>query len=256
MILNQTGGVNLNFAIKNYASESDFPAVARENTIGVITTVPVTAYAISASQPSSPKEGMLWILAGPVGGASLAVTAKNPIVVYPGSTRQYVDGAWVTKTARIYQGGEWKPWLMTLIPDPAYSASAWSKSNLSITNQNASMLFQCSSMYGTQTAYGLKAVDVTAYSTMKIQCTFTQDTGNGNTTHFRVGLFSSMSANALVSGAYKTSNTNGQEISVNTSYDVSNLTGKYYFGFVYHTNSGNTAVDYHGKCLISRATLS
>ena len=105
------GGSGLNFEVKAYASEDSLPATAKENTIAVITETPITAYTFSATEPTDPIEGAVWIRIGAASPVEFNALKKNEIRVYPVSAKQYVSGAWVGKTAKSYQGGEWVAWV-------------------------------------------------------------------------------------------------------------------------------------------------
>lgn len=107
MIFNNTGGSALNFSVKAYESELLIPETARENTIAVVTETPITAYTIAASEPAAPVEGMVWIMTDDALDVSFSATMRNPVLVNPSSVRQYVNGAWERKTAKLYQSGAW-----------------------------------------------------------------------------------------------------------------------------------------------------
>ena len=51
--------------------------------------------------------GAIWIQTGTSSPAEFDALKKNSIMVYPISAKQYVGGAWVDKTMKIYQGGTW-----------------------------------------------------------------------------------------------------------------------------------------------------
>lgn len=114
MIFNMTGGISLNFKVKAYASELLLPETARENTIAVITTAPISGYQISADEPANPEEGYVWISTGTVSGTPISVVKKNPLIIYPAYAWQYTDGAWAAVTAKTYQNGAWMDWITYL----------------------------------------------------------------------------------------------------------------------------------------------
>lgn len=98
----------LNFKIAGGAAS---PSGATENTIWVNTEEEITSWVISPVEPESPTEGMVWICVGAVSAAAFNALKKNSIMVYPISAKQYLGGAWVTKTAQSYQNGAWVDWL-------------------------------------------------------------------------------------------------------------------------------------------------
>ena len=109
MIFNLSGGVAaaLNFQVVGNPQ----PANPRENTIWVNTDVKIPSYDFSATQPKSPTDGMLWISTGRAGAVAFNALKKNGIQVYPISAKQYTGGAWVDKTAKIHQSGQWVSWI-------------------------------------------------------------------------------------------------------------------------------------------------
>ena len=105
------GGAGLNFAVKAYASEEALLAAApAENTIGVITSTPITSYIFSAEEPSPAVAGQLWITVGTSSQVAFNALKKNAIQVYPTSAKQYIDGAWADVPCKSYQGGAWADW--------------------------------------------------------------------------------------------------------------------------------------------------
>lgn len=107
MIFNMNGGgTALNFRVLGGTST---PSDPKENTIWVNTSTTITDWVFSATQPTS-ATGRVWFLAGASSTAEFNVLKKNSIQVYPISAKQYVNGAWVDKTAKTYQGGAWVDW--------------------------------------------------------------------------------------------------------------------------------------------------
>lgn len=109
MIMNMVGGggAGLNFTVKAYASLDVRPASANENTIAVITDTAVPEWAISATEPSEPISGMLWIFSDTSGSVHFNALKKNSIVIFPGSVMQFVNGSWKYVDAYIFQNGQW-----------------------------------------------------------------------------------------------------------------------------------------------------
>ena len=125
MIFNVTGGggAALNFKVVAYASEDALPATAAENTIAVITDTAITSYIFSAEEPSPATAGMVWIQVGASSPVEFNALKKNTIQVYPLRVKQYVDGAWVAKTAKSYQNGVWQNWQVYLFKDGVFHPS-------------------------------------------------------------------------------------------------------------------------------------
>ena len=57
------------------------------------------------------KEGFVWISTGESSPGAFNALKKNSVLLNPTSAKQYIGGAWVDKTAKIYQGGVWEEWL-------------------------------------------------------------------------------------------------------------------------------------------------
>lgn len=106
------GSGGLNFKIVSYATESELLAdTPKENTIGVITSIPITGYHFGTEEPSPAAAGMVWITTGTRSPVEFNALKKNAIQVYPISAKQYISGAWVDKVAKSYQGGAWVDWM-------------------------------------------------------------------------------------------------------------------------------------------------
>lgn len=93
------GGASLNFKVVGGTSA---PSSPKENTIWVNTDAEITSWVFSATEPEAPTAGMVWITTGKTSTAPFNALKKNNITVYPISAKQYVGGAWVDKTAKIY----------------------------------------------------------------------------------------------------------------------------------------------------------
>lgn len=102
------GGALLNFNVVGGTAE---PAYPRDNIIWINTENKITSWFFSMTEPPTPEEGMVWIKTGTSAPASFNALKKNGIQVYPVSATQYINGAWVDKTAKTYQGGAWVDWL-------------------------------------------------------------------------------------------------------------------------------------------------
>ena len=60
-------------------------------------------------------QGIVWISTGTSSNTDFNALKSNNIQVYPKSAKQYINGAWVAKTGKAYQGGAWKGWAHYLI---------------------------------------------------------------------------------------------------------------------------------------------
>lgn len=102
--LHGNGGVPLNYRVVGGTSAPSSPS---ENTIWVNTSTTITSHVFSATQPTG-AEGMVWFKIGTTSSVAFNALKKNAINVYPGAYMQYVSGAWVSKTSKIYQVSAWK----------------------------------------------------------------------------------------------------------------------------------------------------
>lgn len=51
--------------------------------------------------------GMLWFKTGATSNAPINIDKKNTVMLYPNICQQYINGAWVSKTAKIYSSAKW-----------------------------------------------------------------------------------------------------------------------------------------------------
>lgn len=110
-------GVELNFDVVPGLTQ---PGTAAENTIWV-KTEQIGAWYFSATQPEGLQEWDVWFPTGTKSAAEFNALRKNGLKVYPLSARQYVNGAFVYKTAKSYQGGKWVSWMHKLVENGVYS---------------------------------------------------------------------------------------------------------------------------------------
>ena len=105
-------GVDLNFEVIAYESEEVLLAsTPAENTIGVVTTTPMTSWSFSATEPANPENGMIWVTTGIGGDKNFNALKKNELQVYPiNNVKQYVGAVWVVVTAMNFKNGAWNLW--------------------------------------------------------------------------------------------------------------------------------------------------
>ena len=113
MIINMNGGGSavLNFKVVGGTSAPSNPT---ENMIWVNTSVEITDWVFSTTQPTS-ATGRVWISTDTSSTAEFNALKKNGIQLCPKSAKQYINGAWVSKTGQVYQSGTWKGWAHYLI---------------------------------------------------------------------------------------------------------------------------------------------
>lgn len=244
------GGSDLNFKVIAVASESALPTTAAENTIAVITTAPITSYVFSSTAPTSPTEGMVWVLTDKTSIAAFNAIKRNGLWVYPLRCQQYVSGAWVEKTAKSYLNGTWSDWW-----DGSYYkdgnqeifvTGGWQKfaknSNVNKVTFEASEI-HFGVQYQTEPGYGgsictKNKINVTNLSALIVKKSCQKVTGDeSDTIRAAFGLISTAkyvspaagTAGWVARGGISPTQAYGAtKVYTDTRLDVSNLTGEYY----------------------------
>lgn len=110
-----SGGDELNFDVKAYVTkEALLAATPAENTIGVITTTPITSWIFSETEPSNIEADMVWFIIDHTSNIEFNALNKNGIQIKPRRTKQIIDGVWTDVPTWIYQNSEWKEWINRL----------------------------------------------------------------------------------------------------------------------------------------------
>jgi hypothetical protein len=185
-----SGGANpLNFTVKAYPSEvelnTDTPKV---NTVGVVTTNPITSWYFASEQPENMAEGEVWFLSGTFSTSKFNALKRNNITVYPSGAKQMVSGALKDVVAKCYQDGKWIDWIVYLFKD--------GKVNETLTGGNNKFLNDCSgdvvinsdgiyftctkkdSSWGGSTIFStVKKIDISANSKLRVQGTLSSGSG-------------------------------------------------------------------------------
>ena len=228
MIFNVSGGggAALNFKVLAYATEEELAAATpAENTIGIITTTPITSWIFSATEPTG-VAGMVRIHTDVDSPVEFNALKKNGIQVYPIFAKQYVSGAWVDVTAKSYQGGEWVDWWNgeLFIDGDQYTSvtGGWVQAGyiyLSGDSSNNGSISIGTSLYVSGTGGAncksfrtANKIDLTAYSKL----TWTGSANGGNC----------VVVSSTTDGYSFVANTDGS----NKQLDISALSGSYYIG--------------------------
>lgn len=195
------GGASLNFDVKAYATVTELlAATPKENTIGIVTDVPITGYLFSATQPETITEGMVWISTGSASTAAFNALKKNSIMVYPTSVTQYVDGIFVGRTAKSYQSGAWVDWPSDLILVDAngvrggYAKSGSANTTVTVNENDIEVKYAGGS--GSTSAFSWADIDVTEYNLMEVSIS-----GSGTAIKFSVG--SAATTTVKTAGTYE-----------------------------------------------------
>lgn len=230
------GGVSLNFKVVGGTSAPSNPT---ENTIWVNTSTTITSWMLSSTQPSS-ATGKVWIKTAESSAVAFNTLKRNGVQVYPVIAYQYNGSSWVTKDAKIYQGGAWKAWTLTIVPNSSsYPSSAWktyssttdSSFQPSITVNSTSAVINCSAYKNDGANRVYIPIDVTNYTTMTIAGTCVEPNNPyGANFYVYVGMYASATSGSMDVG-YSTHVTKDDSTTTiaETNYDISGLTGTYYF---------------------------
>ena len=238
------GGVGLNFKVICNPK----PETAKENTIWVDTDVKITGWHFCFTEPTEPTEGVVWFPTSSSGPIEFDALKKNSIHVRPLSAKQYIGGAWVDKTAEIYQNGEWVDWIFYLYDSGDEFESltgGWSSKGMlassdssgstlapTITRNDFSMTIAITTDKRHGIGYVNNPIDLTGYSTLTVEGSF--DIGGSSVLCVWNGKELPSAYKSYVAGKTITSDMTSVEI------DVSALSGYHRIGFGMNTNFTNS----------------
>lgn len=186
------------------------------------------------------EEGTAWMTTGISSTTAFDALKKNGIQVYPISAKQYVNGAWVDKTAKSYIGGKWVDWWNGELYKDGNEyitfTGGWesrkSTEAAGTVKKNASNFVVSTSDYQLIYCKTVDTVDLTKYSKVT----------------FKVTDISASVHNEITLGVYPenfdfrwTDTTAQLKLTYETgkhSIDVSALSGKYYVAVRAASNSG------------------
>ena len=235
-----SGSAGVNFKIVGGTTQ---PTTTRENTIWVNTDTAISSWVFSASAPAEPVEGLVWLTVGTSSSVAFNALKKNGLQVYPLTAKQYIDSAWVEKTAYSYQDGKWVTWLRReILYEPGnenipvtggwtytpkgYSSDASTPGTPTITRGISALTVQMPNVSGA-IIHPANKIDLTEYSTIVFDGIITGATGYASLCNLRVwsefGKYSSV--------GYSASVTIQKNVDGEVSLDVSELSGKFYIGF-------------------------
>lgn len=233
-----SGDTSLNLAI---VGGTEQPANPKENTIWVNTDTDVTGWAISASEPESPTEGMVCIVTNASSHIAFNALKKNAIMITPLSALQYVSGAWVDKDAMIYQDGawqdfiDWNKWIvMDGIANPnieaackgaGYNESITAASTVAMTEDSGSLKVSVTGNSGGGSMVYFGPVDLTNANSVTLEGTF--QIHPSYPTYYQFVVWSNI-------GIYQTQYMQANKVISETggTLDTSALTGLHYVGFM------------------------
>ena len=242
MIFNMTGGgsASLNFKV---TGGEEAPANPPDNTIWINTSDKITGWVFSATEPEEPTEGLVWITTGSASTSAFNALKKNSIMVYPLSAKQYIGGTWVDKTAKSWQDGEWRDWMVYLFRDGDEYESltgGWkalieidshgdATSNLTITN-TGSVLQLAKTAKSWSIAYAAKKIDLTSFTAVSFE--ISKNSWIYGDSNAYIGIFDAITATAPTAYSLAAQASTAKDEAGTYSVDVSGLTGEYYIGFL------------------------
>lgn len=178
------------------------------------------------------EEGTVWITTGISSHVAFNALKKNSVQVYPLSAKQYISGAWVDKTAKSYQGGEWVELFTGELYKNGIQRVSWNQP----TSSAAKMTFATDRVYGMGCIVTANKIDLTRFKTLNAIVTAT-DYATDQT--LRMGIMSSNNTalwdvtepQVLLNKVASTKTT--------ISLDVSNVTGEYYIALSYNHSTSS-----------------
>lgn len=225
------GGAGFNFRVLGGTAATSSP---KENDIWVNTDVSVSSWAFSDTEPQA-EEGMVWITTGASSSVPFNALKKNSIMAYPLSASQYIDGAWVKKSASMYKNGGWTVFSVAELylynVGDACTADSGGWSLTSNSGQQAMKLSKGSSYMTVSSTWSAnytshatcgtgKKVNVTNYSKLNVlydfSATVTTMEGAGDSyakLSFGLGTSDTSVSSASVSGSKGTNKTASLDIS-------------------------------------------
>lgn len=249
------GGANpLNFTVKAYPSEVELNnATAAENTIGVVTTNPITGWYFAYAQPENMVEGEVWITTGVSSSVEFNALKTNNVMVYPLVAKQMVSGTLKDVTAKSYQNGEWVGWAMFLYKDgDEYTVitGGWVCEGKKEENGSVSYTQACEIVRNETNLYVVNnhispnscivrtklPVNLSGYSTLRVDGEF--KTTSINSKCYALAVWEAIGTYSWDYIAAQTqiptqSTVNSIEV------DIRSLSGEYYIGFVFSTAAGS-----------------
>ena len=104
-------GAGVSFRVKTYSTQEILAAATpADNTLGIVTDVPVSGWTISSTAPDNPEYGHLWIRNGSSSMGSLNALRSNTILLCPVAAQQYTDAGWTDRPGATFLDGSWKEW--------------------------------------------------------------------------------------------------------------------------------------------------
>lgn len=263
MIYVLSGGVGFNFDVVGGTSA---PANPKENTIWVNTSTTISSWGFIASKPTwSSHEGAVYFaseMSSNNKDRDFNALKRNSIWINPISVWQYVSGAWVDKTAKIYQGGKWVDWWNgeLYITGNEYTSTtggwqtrAWMLRSgyvataPTLTKNGSSMTAVFSTKNGSGVIEIANDVNLSSYSTLNLEYT---GTGLNNDYYFMLGVadrnaaYYKDNAIAIMEVVYNDAKTAAKTVSLDIS-GVNKAVNVYLGMHITSSSSGTNTLNIH-----------
>lgn len=253
-------GASLNFTVKAFPSEVELnTATAVANTIGVVTTNPITGWYFASEQPENMAEGEVWFNTGTSSPVKFNALKQKSIMVYPLSAKQMVSGELKDVTAKSYQDGKWVGWIDYIYykGETEYTFTSAAKKFNSSSSVNAyaptitlhddcvelSLTSNTGSSRGrTGLVYITEKTDLTDVKTLVFDGDFYQ---SFNKTYPKIRIFSNIGTymdDNMVAEMTSIVDTVDAVFSKTVELDVSAVSGENYIGFCMLTDTDSTTV--------------
>lgn len=239
-------GVELNFNVVGGTSQ---PTSPKSNTIWVNTSTTITSWVFSPTQTSG-AEGMVWIQMGTSSPVAFNALKENRINIFPLIAKQYVSGAWVNKTAKIYQSGKWNDFVNELY---LYKNGTFSSQGGNLTQRGVpygGSAGSCTLNINTSNVtigtyagkgalvYFTNKIDLTDYSTLYFNGSVVDKMTTVENERCAIGVWKSIpTSNA---GTEASASMTGYRAAGIHSLDISKCTGEHYVGIAVHGFGENT----------------
>ena len=222
------GGAALNFKVLQYQTEEELlAATPMENTIGVVTDIPITSWIFSSTEPTPAVPGMVWFGTDRASNVDFNALKKNTLQVYPIHAKQYVNNEWINRTTYSRHGGKWVIWIKQLVFD--LNADKWitvSGKNFSHSlsnNEDGALILSTSKQSEVATYYSARCyvdpVDLSDYDKLVVNLKWEKLSGNA----WGEVYFSQTSNGSATVKFNSLDSTSGDKV-----IDVSSLSGEYY----------------------------
>ena len=194
-------------------------------------------------------EGTVWISTGAVSPVGFNALKNNGIMIYPLAAKQYLNGAWCAKDAKIYQNGAWANWwngeLYTAGNEYSAVTGGWygkpwkttsnvtAAETINIDRGSSYMRMSFGSSLTRRSGVLLTAnkIDLSKYNTLTFNGFISQ---NGYSNSYKanglVCIFENIGDDTYDKKYVKSADIANSGVAANSTIDVSDLSGEYYIG--------------------------